>query len=277
MSTNKYSINSYHYIYGLLLAALVSGCGEHASTTVAAAPSAKMKAGSNTGLNGLGKGPAPVLLGMAGDYVILAKSAISSAGGSTVTWNLGVSPAAGGQLSGLSTLPAPIKFSSSPQVSGHIFAVDHTVQSPAKLSAANIDLHNAYADAAARKPDVTELGAGIIGGMTLAPGTYKWNTAVLIPTSVTLNGGANDVWIFQVGQGVIQSSAARVILSGGARSRNIFWQVAGAVEVKSAAHTVGIILSQRSITLGTDASASGRLLAQATVNLDANIVTQPAP
>ena len=277
MSTNNNSFKSYCYIAPFLLSALVAGCGERASTTDAASPSAKMNAGSNTGLNAMGKGPAPVLLGTAGDYVILAKSSISSAGGSTVTGNLGVSPVAEGQLSGLSTLAAPIQFSSSPQVSGHIFAVDYAVQTPAKLSAANVDLHSAYADAAARKPDVTELGAGIIGGMTLAPGTYKWSTAVLIPTSVTLNGGANDVWIFQIGQGVIQSSAARVILSGGARASNIFWQVAGAVEVKSAAHTEGIILSQRSITLGTGASASGRLLAQAAVNLDANIVTQPAP
>ena len=277
VSANKYSIYTYSYAVSLLLAALLAGCGERPGTTDAATPPAKMKAGNNTGLNGLGKGPAPVALGMAGDYVILAKSAISSAGGSTVTGNLGVSPAAGGQLSGLSTVAAPIQFSSSPQVSGHIFAVDHAVQTPEKLSAANADLHSAYADAAARKPDFTELGAGIIGGMTLAPGTYKWNTAVLIPTSVTLNGGAHDVWIFQIGQGVIQSSAARVILAGGARASNVFWQVAGAVEVKSAAHTEGIMLSQRSITLGTGASATGRLLAQATVNLDANVVTQPSP
>lgn len=225
MSISKSSIKTSSCIVSLLLAALVAGCGERATTTAKVVPS------TNTGLDGLGKGPAPVMLGTAGDYVILAKSAISSAGGSTVTGNLGVSPAAAGQLSGLSPVDAPVQFSSSPQVSGHIFAVDYAVQTPAKLGAAIAEMHNAYADAAGRKPDFTELGAGIIGGMTLAPGTYKWSTAVLIPTSVTLNGGPNDVWIFQVGEGVIQASAARILLTGGARAKNIYWQVAGAVEV----------------------------------------------
>ena len=48
----------------------------------------------------------------------------------------------------------------------------------------------AFTDAAGRAPDVTELGAGNIGGMTLAPGVYKWGTGLLIPTDVTLNGSA---------------------------------------------------------------------------------------
>ena len=260
-----------------LLTALVAGCGERSENTVAASSPAIVTTGAYTGVAGTGKGPAPVLLGTAGDYVILAKSAISTAGGSSVAGNLGVSPAIASHKGGLPLLAAPIQFSTSPQVYGHIFAGDYAVQTPAKLAAAIVEMQTAYADAAARKPDFTELGAGIIGGMTFAPGTYKWSTAVLIPTSITLSGGPDDVWIFQVAQGVIQASDARVILIGGARAKNIFWQVAGAVEVGSAAHTEGIILSQGSITLGTGASANGRLLAQTTVSLDANAVTQAAP
>jgi len=261
----------------LLLTALVAGCGDRAASTVTTASPSIVATGANTGLAGLGKGPAPVLLGAAGDYVILAKSAISTAGGSTVTGNLGVIPAVASHSGGVPLLAEPIHFSSSPRVYGHIFAGDYAVQTPAKLAAAIDGMQSAYADAAGRKPDFTELGAGIIGGMTLAPATYKWSTAVLIPTSITLSGGPDDVWVFQVAQGVIQASAARVILSGGARAKNIFWQVAGAVEVGSAAHTEGVFLSQSSIKLGTGASATGRLLAQSTVSLDANAVTQPAP
>jgi hypothetical protein len=259
------------------LTALVAGCGERTANTDTASSPATVAASADTGLPAIGKGPAPVLLGTAGNYAILAKSTISTAGGSTVTGNIGVSSAIASHKGGLTFLAAPLQFSTSPQVYGHFFASDYAVQTPAKLAAAIFAMQSAYADAAGRKPDFTDLGSGIIGGMTLAPATYKWSTAVLIPTSITLSGGPDDVWIFQVAQGVIQTSDARVILIGGARAKNIFWQVAGAVEVGSAAHTEGVILSQSSITLGTGASANGRLLAQTTVSLDANAVTQPAP
>jgi hypothetical protein len=136
---------------------------------------------------------------------------------------------------------------------------------------------SAYTDAAGRAPDYTELGTGNIGGMTLAPGTYKWSTGVLIPTSVTLNGGPNDVWIFQIAQGITQASATQVILTGGALPKNIFWQVFGVVNIGTTAHMEGVVLSQTAITLATGASVNGRLLAQTAVTLDSNAVTQPAP
>lgn len=83
----------------------------------------------------------------------------------------------------------------------------------------------AFTDAAGRAAGVTELGAGNIGGMTLTPGVYKWGTGLLIPTSVTLNGSATDVWIFQVAQDLTVSSATNVVLTGGAVAKNVFWQV----------------------------------------------------
>lgn len=261
----------------LLLPALVAGCGDRAGNTVTTTSPVIVTPSANTGLDGFSKGPAPVVLGSAGNYVILAKSAISAARENAVTGNIGLSPAVARFISGFALSAAPTQFSTSTQVAGHIFAADYAAQTPANLAAAVVDMHTAYADAAGRKPDFTELGAGIIGGMTLVPGTYKWSTAVLIPTNVTLNGGPNDVWIFQIAQGVTQASAARVILTGGARAKNIFWQVAGAVDVGSTAHTEGVILSQTSITLGEGASANSRLLAQKTVSLDSNVVIQPAP
>lgn len=260
-----------------VLSGLVTGCGEHSDNTHATTPTAAVATSVNGGLDGLGKGPAPVLLGSAGDYVILATTAILTRGGSQVAGNLGVRPAAVEKISGLPILTEPIQFASAPQVSGHIFAADYTIQTPIKLNKAIAEMQVAYADAASRKPDFTDVGAGIIGGMTLVPGTYRWSTALLIPASITLKGGHHDVWIFQVAQGVIQASAARVLLSGGASAKNIYWQVAGTVDVKSSAHTEGIILSHGGITLGTGATANSRLLAQATVSLDANVVTQPGP
>lgn len=260
-----------------LLILIVTGCGERSDKNHTKGTIGKVSLSTNGGLDGLGNGPTPVLLGTAGNFVILAKTAISTNGGSTVAGGLGVGPAVVDVARDLTLLSEPIKFASAPMVAGHIFAADYTNQTPIKLTNAVAEMNAAYADAASRKPDFIDVGAGIIGGMTLAPGTYKWNTAILIPASITLNGGPNDVWIFQVARSVIQASAARVRLSGGARAKNIYWQVAGTVEVKSLAHTEGVFLTQGEIILGKGASANSRLLTQSSVSLDANVVTQPAP
>lgn len=131
--------------------------------------------------------------------------------------------------------------------------------------------------ATSRAPDYTELGGGNIGGLTLGPATYKWGTGVLIPTSVTLSGGPNDVWIFQIAQGLTVSSGAQVILAGGALPKNIYWATFAAADLGTTSKFKGIILSQTSITMKTGATIDGRLMAGTAVNLDQNTVTQPAP
>ena len=140
-------------------------------------------------------------------------------------------------------------------------------------------MQTAFTDAAGRAPGVTELGAGNIGGMTLAPGVYKWGTSVTIPTDLTLAGSANDVWIFQITGNLDIAAARSVLLSGGALPKNIFWQVAGGagVTLGAGAHLEGIVLAQTAINLGNGASVNGRLLAQTAVNLIASTVTAPAP
>ena len=221
-------------------------------------------------------GPAPVLLGSAGNYVILAKSGISASGTTAVTGNLGLSPAAASFITGFSLIAdATNVFSTSNLVTGQVFAADYADPTPANLTTAVLDMMIAYTDAAGRAPDVTELGAGNIGGMTLVPGVYKWGTGVLIPTDVTLSGGPNDVWIFEIAQDLVMSSGARVNLSGGAQAKNVFWQVFGIVDLGTTSHFEGIALVQTAITLKTGATMNGRLLAQTAVTLDAAAVTQP--
>jgi hypothetical protein len=134
----------------------------------------------------------------------------------------------------------------------------------------------AFSDAAGRAPGVTELGAGNIGGMNLAPGVYQWGTGLLIPTDVTLTGNATDVWIFQIAQDLTMSSAAKILLAGGALPRHVFWQVAGLVDLGTTAHCEGVVLTQTSVTLRTGASINGRLLAQTAVNIDGSTVVEPA-
>ena len=139
------------------------------------------------------------------------------------------------------------------------------------------DMGLAFSDAAGRAPDVTELGAGSIGGMTLAPGVYQWSTGVLIPTDLTLNGSATAVWIFQIAQNLTVSNAVAVHLTGGALAKNVFWQVAASVDLGTTSHLEGIVLCQTMINLRTGASITGRLMAQTAVTLDTSTVTQPAP
>jgi len=134
----------------------------------------------------------------------------------------------------------------------------------------------AFTSAAGRAPGVTELGAGNIGGMTLAPNVYKWSTGLLIPTSVTLSGGATDVWVFQIAKDLTMSGAMSIVLTGGALPKNVFWQVSGLVDVGTTAHFEGVVLSQTAITLRTGASIVGRLLAQSAVSIDGSAVGQPA-
>ncbi len=96
------------------------------------------------------------------------------------------------------------------------------------LTTAIGDMQTAYTDAAGRKsPTKTELGAGNINGLTITPGLYKWSGNVQIPIRVTLKGGPNDVWIFQIAGNLTVGNGAIVMTSGGALAKNIFWQVAG--------------------------------------------------
>jgi hypothetical protein len=224
------------------------------------------------------KGPAPVSLGAAGNFVILAKSAIDTVPTSAVTGDIGLSPAAASFITGFGlTADSSNVFSTSPQITGKAFAADYAVPTPSNLTTAVSNMESAYTDAAGRPtPDFSELGAGDISGLTLVPGLYKWGTGVSINTDVTLDGGPNDVWIFQIGQGITQANGAKIILTSGALPKNIFWQSSGVVSIGTTAHFEGVILSQTSITLDTGASINGRLLAQTAVTIKSSTVSQPA-
>jgi len=225
-----------------------------------------------------GVSTSPVNLGTAGNYAILAQTQISTVPPSAITGNIAVSPAAATFITGFSlTLDGTGTFSTSPQITGRAYAADYTSPTPSNLTTAIGDMGIAFTDAAGRPPDVTELGAGNIGGMTLAPGVYRWGTGLLIPADVQLNGGANDVWIFEIAQDLTVANGVNVSLAGGALPRNVFWQVSGLIQLGTTVHMEGIMLSQTAITLGTGATVNGRLLAQSAVSLDSSTVTAPTP
>ena len=229
--------------------------------------------------------PTPVNLGTAGDlkaagsYVILTKTSIVNTPTSTITGDIGLSPGTTRDIRVLDLVPdATNVFSTSPQVTGKIFASDHMSPTPANLTAAVSSMVAAYTEAAGRPAGTganLDLGMGTLNGDNLAPGTYTWTSNVDIKGNITLTGTDTDVWIFQIPGTLIQESATQVNLAGGALARNIFWQVAGAVTIRTTAHLEGIILGQTSITLENGASITGRALAQSGVILDNNTITVP--
>lgn len=218
---------------------------------------------------------AKVELGTSGNYVILAKTAISNTPTSAIEGDMGISPAAASFITGFS-LTAATGYATSPQINGRIYAADMVAPTSGNLTLAVENMITAYNDAAGRpSPNFLELGTGNIGGKTLVPGLYKWTGSVTVPTNVTISGGPNDVWIFQIAGNLNMGAGVKVTLAGGAQAKNIFWQVAGAATFGTTSHFEGVILSMTGITFQTGATFNGRALAQTAVILDANRITKP--
>jgi hypothetical protein len=239
----------------------------------------------------LAAGPAPVNLLSANNFVILSQTGITDTGShsSAITGNIGASPITAAAMNDV--------FCS--EVTGKIYGVDAAyvgsgattcfVGNPPSVNKtlvdnAVLDMATAYTDSTGRtNPTATELGAGNIGGMTLAPGLYKWSTDVTIPANLTLSGGPNDVWIFQIAgnlniaSGGSVPAGVKVILSGGAQASNVFWQVGGVTGATLGSYATfnGNILSAKQVIIQTGAVLNGRALAQTQITLDANSISIP--
>jgi len=225
----------------------------------------------------LSSGPEPVDLLSAARFVILSGAAITSAGG-LISGDVGASPIAGSAITGVMA----------EQVEGTIYTVDATgpagsVMDPVLLGAAKIDLTAAYNAAAARTPvpvgSFLNPGSGNIGGMTLVPGLYKFTSSALITGGdVTLVGGPNDVWIFQIGSDLQVGSDVQVVLAGDAQARNVFWQVGTSATIGTYSLFVGTIMADQSITMDQGSVLEGRALAsEAAVTFSSIYGTLPTP
>jgi hypothetical protein len=221
--------------------------------------------------------PAPVNLGTSGDFVLLAKTGISNTGPTSIFGDIGISPNNATSITGFGLI-ADIsgQFATSSLITGKVYAANYAVPTPAKMTAAIGDMQTAYTDAAGRAPNFTELYTGNLTGQTLTTGVYKWSTAVLVSAGgFTISGSSTDIWIFEIAQNLTVANGATITLSGGAKSSNIFWQVAGQASFGTTSHFEGIILSKTGVTFRTGASFNGRALAQTAVILDGNTVVQP--
>jgi hypothetical protein len=225
-----------------------------------------------------------VPLGTAANYVILAKTGVSTVPTSVVTGNVGLSPAARGFLTGWSLITEPTDTAfSSIQVTGRLYAADNVGGTTSvNLTTAVGDMQTAYTAATGMATAGGGLvtacpGVGNFGGLTLVAGVYTCgvNIAIATGTNLVLNGSATDVWVIKTTGNVTQAAATQVRLTGGALAKNVFWQVAGSVDIGTTALMQGVILGQTLINMQAGATENGRLLAQTAVTLNQNTVTAP--
>jgi len=235
-------------------------------------------------------GPAAVNLGTAGNFRILAQTAVTDGNPSitSVVGNVGVSPAAGSTITGLSCT----------NIAGNVYDVDGTytggfdsnvvcfLPGPGAnktiVDNAVLDMGTAYTNASAPATPAgvgpnLNIGGGTVSGENLVPGTYTWGSNVTITGDITLTGSASDVWVFQVTGTLTIGNNVKIILAGGALPSNIFWQVTGAVTLSPGSDFSGNILAQTNIAMQAGATLHGRALAQTAVTLIGNTVTSVGP
>lgn len=203
-------------------------------------------------------GPTTVGLGTTTSFAVLAGSGITNTGPTTINGDVGTYPTTTQTGFGSVTL------------NGTNHNGDSVTQG------AKTDLVTAYNDAAGRTP-VTTIPTEL-GGTTLVPGVYSSAAGTFgITGTLTLNGQGdpNAVFIFQAASTLITASSSNIVLTGSARSCNIFWQVGSSATLGTSSTLRGNVFALTSITATTGAVIDGRLLARnGAVTLDTNTISK---
>lgn len=208
-------------------------------------------------------------LGAAGRFAVLAASEITSVPTSAIRGDVGLSPAARSNIAGLT--PG--------EVTGSIYAADDGGATAVMLTQSQGDLTTAYNDAAGRSLGAVDVANADLGGRTLAPGLYKSTGTLNVTGNLTLDaqGDPNAIYIFQVASILQTAPGSQVILSGGAKAGNIFWQVGSSAAFGTTTAFKGTIMADQSISFATGATLEGRALVRiGAVTLDSTTINIPA-
>lgn len=260
------------WLLPLLLAVFTTGCQK--DNAAGATPNANISSNLATVNNDVDG--APINLRTAGEFTILSETGISTTGVTSITGDIGVSPVAATGITGFGLIrAADNQWAHTPIVIGKVFASNYAPPTPAYMTTAIGDMKTAFTTANGRTypaPIVAKY-AGDISGRTLPPGLYKWGTGVLVSSAgVTLNGLADDVWVFQISQNLTVNNGATIHLTGGALAKNVFWVVSGKATLGTTVNFSGVILCKTLIAVNTGAKVTGRLLSQTAVTLIANTI-----
>jgi hypothetical protein len=184
-------------------------------------------------------------LGAASTFAVLAASTTTCTASSAFTGDVGVSP--GTAVTG---------FNPSCTLSGALHAGDAVA---AVARAAAIAASGSVASLACEH----DLTGRDLGGQTLEPGVYCFDSSALLTGRLTLDGGGRTdaAWAFQIGSSMITATNSSVVMVGGASACDVFWNVGSSITLGTGTAFEGNVLATTSITLGTGSSVTGRVLA----------------
>jgi hypothetical protein len=182
-------------------------------------------------------------IGAAQSFAVVGGQSVTAAAGATqsaINGDVAVSP-------GTSITGFPAFAGTTPPYATH--SNDLAAQN---AQAATLALYNTIVALPAGTPILPALG-----GQSLGPGTYSVGAADLAGLStLTLNG--SGTYIFKVASSLTANVGSTVSLVG-VDPCQVFWQVTSAATLNGVAF-VGNVVAQAGVTLGTNATLSGRAL-----------------
>lgn len=199
-------------------------------------------------------------LGSAASFGVLGGSTVTNTGPTVVNGNLGLSPG-----SAVTGFPPGVIVSPGIMHAGDALA----------LQAQN-DVTIAYNALTSQSCNVN-LTSQDLGGLTLTPGIYCFDTSAQLTGALTLDvqGDPNAVFIFQMGSTLTTAPGSSVVFINGGPSCNVFWQVGSSATFNTTTVFAGNVIVSTSITVNTDASVIGRVFARnGAVTLDSNTITR---
>jgi type VI secretion system secreted protein VgrG len=126
-------------------------------------------------------------------------------------------------------------------------------------------------------PPANNLTGQALGGKTLVPGVYCFNTtAGLTSGTLTLAGPSAGVWVFQVGSG-LTTGTAQVVMAGGGQACNVYWALGTLGTIGTGSKFKGNILAGSGVAFtGTGSRMVGRALAKTSVTMTGTMLGLPS-